>query len=124
MTVMDPDGSLDTWYLNQGDMFHPAGLPPHHIEVVDAPDLHFAIFFDQPTPGISAIALDQRVLREVPGCDVQRPHRRPARLPVPAPPPPPPAHQPDPLIVGRVNPWTPGYKALDTCLTSSFEARG
>ena len=30
----------------------------------------------------------------------------------------------DPLIVGRVNPLDPGYKALDTCLTSSFEARG
>ena len=51
MTVMDPDGSLDTWYLNEGDMYFIPRAYPHHIEVVDAPDLHFAIFFDQPTPG-------------------------------------------------------------------------
>ena len=40
---------------------------PHHIEVFDAPDLHFAIFFDQPTPGdigyrASASAYSREVL--------------------------------------------------------------
>jgi oxalate decarboxylase len=57
MTVMDPDGTLDTWYMNQGDMYFVPRAYPHHIEVVDAPDLHFAIFFDQPTPGTSATRL-------------------------------------------------------------------
>jgi oxalate decarboxylase len=67
MTVMDPDGSLDTWYLNRGDVYFVPRAYPHHIEVVDAPDLHFAIFFDQPTPGdigykASASAYSREVL--------------------------------------------------------------
>ncbi|MBS1693777.1 MAG: cupin domain-containing protein [Actinobacteria bacterium] len=51
MTVMNPDGSLDTWYLKQGDVYFVPTAYPHHIEVVDAPDIHFCIFFDQATPG-------------------------------------------------------------------------
>lgn len=51
MTVMDPDGALDTYYLKRGDMYFIPRAYPHHIEVVDAPDLHFCIFFDQPMPG-------------------------------------------------------------------------
>jgi oxalate decarboxylase len=50
MTVMNPDGGLDTWYLNQGDVYFIPRAYPHHIEVVDSPDIHFCIFFDQPTP--------------------------------------------------------------------------
>jgi oxalate decarboxylase len=67
MTVMDLDGTLDTWYMNQGDVYFVPRAYPHHIEVVDAPDLHFAIFFDQPTPGdigykASASAYSREVL--------------------------------------------------------------
>ncbi|MCH5645115.1 MULTISPECIES: cupin domain-containing protein [unclassified Gordonia (in: high G+C Gram-positive bacteria)] len=51
MTIMNPDGTLDTWYLQRGDVYFVPRAYPHHIEVVDAPDLHFLIFFDQPTPG-------------------------------------------------------------------------
>jgi oxalate decarboxylase len=51
MTVMDPDGTLDTWYLQQGDVYIVPRAYPHHIEVVDSPDIHFLIFFDQATPG-------------------------------------------------------------------------
>jgi oxalate decarboxylase len=51
MTVMDPDGSLDTYYLKEGDVYFIPRAYPHHIEVIDAPDIHFAIFFDQPMPG-------------------------------------------------------------------------
>ena len=51
MTVMDPDGTLDTWYLGRGDMYFVPRAYPHHIEVVNSPDIHFLIFFDQPTPG-------------------------------------------------------------------------
>ena len=67
MTVMDPDGTLDTWYLKKGDVYFIPRAYPHHIEVVDSPDIHFAIFFDQPTPGdigyrASASAYSREVL--------------------------------------------------------------
>jgi oxalate decarboxylase len=51
MTVMNPGGELDTWYLRQGDVYFIPRAYPHHIEVFDAPEMHFCIFFDQPTPG-------------------------------------------------------------------------
>lgn len=50
MTVMDPDGTLDTWHLKKGDVYFVPRAYPHHIEVFDAPEMHFLIFFDQPTP--------------------------------------------------------------------------
>ena len=67
MTVMDPDGTLDTWYMQPGDVYFIPRAYPHHIEVVDAPDIHFCIFFDQPTPGdigyrTSASAYSREVL--------------------------------------------------------------
>jgi oxalate decarboxylase len=67
MTVMDPDGTLDTWYLRQGDVYFIPRAYPHHIEVFDAPEWHFCIFFDQPTPGdigyrASASAYSRKVL--------------------------------------------------------------
>src|SRR4029079_10101675 len=37
MTVMDPDGTLDTWYLRDGDVYFIPRAYLHHIEVVDAP---------------------------------------------------------------------------------------
>ena len=51
MTVMDPDGSVDTWYMQQGDVYFIPRAYPHHIEVVGSDDIHFLVFFDQPTPG-------------------------------------------------------------------------
>jgi oxalate decarboxylase len=51
MTVMDPDGTVDTWHLNQGDVYFIPRAYPHHIEVIESPGWHFTIFFDQPTPG-------------------------------------------------------------------------
>ncbi len=67
MTVLDPDGTLDTWYLEEGDVYFIPRAYPHHIEVVDSPDIHFLIFFDQPTPGdigyrASASAYSREVL--------------------------------------------------------------
>lgn len=50
MTIMDPDGSLETYHPAQGEVYFVPRAYPHHIEVVDAPDIHFSIFFDQPTP--------------------------------------------------------------------------
>lgn len=67
MTVLDPDGTLDTWHLKEGDVYFIPRAYPHHIEVIDAPDLHFAIIFDQPMPGdigyrASASAYSREVL--------------------------------------------------------------
>ena len=67
MTVMDPDGTLDTWYLKEGDVYFIPRAYPHHIEVHSSPDIHFAIFFDQPMPGdigyrASASAYSREVL--------------------------------------------------------------
>ncbi|WP_431237013.1 cupin domain-containing protein [Mycolicibacterium aichiense] len=99
MTVMDPDGTLDTWYLEQGDMYFIPRAYPHHIEVVDAPDLHFAIFFDQPTPGdigyrASASAYSREVLAATFNVHIDDlPHF--------------PFTKADPLIVNRVNPLDP-----------------
>ncbi|WAJ43227.1 cupin domain-containing protein [Mycobacterium sp. Aquia_216] len=54
MTVMGPGGDLDTWYLREGDVYFVPRAYPHHIEVFsplsEAPEMHFCIFFDQPTP--------------------------------------------------------------------------
>jgi oxalate decarboxylase len=51
MTVMDPDGTVDTWYMRAGDVYFIPRAYPHHIEVVGSADIHFLVFFDQPTPG-------------------------------------------------------------------------
>jgi oxalate decarboxylase len=53
--------------MSRGDVYFIPRAYPHHIEVVDAPDLHFAIFFDQPTLGdigyrASASAYSREVL--------------------------------------------------------------
>ena len=96
MTVMDPDGSLDTYYLKGGDVYFIPRAYPHHIEVVDAPDIHFAIFFDQPMPGdigcrASASAYSREVLAATFNMHIDD-------LPVF------PFTKTDPLIVNRCNP--------------------
>ncbi|WP_216917985.1 cupin domain-containing protein [Nocardia noduli] len=50
MTIMDPDGTLDTYVVNEGEVYFVPRAYPHHIEVIDAPRVHLLIFFDQPTP--------------------------------------------------------------------------
>jgi oxalate decarboxylase len=50
MTIMDPDGALDTYTVHEGEVYFVPRAYPHHIEVVDAPEIHLLIFFDQPTP--------------------------------------------------------------------------
>jgi oxalate decarboxylase len=51
MTIMNPDGALDTYTVNEGEVYFIPRAYPHHIEVLDAPQIHLLIFFDQPTPG-------------------------------------------------------------------------
>ncbi|HEX9833996.1 MAG TPA: cupin, partial [Mycobacterium sp.] len=72
---------------------------PHHIEVVDAPDIHFAIFFDQPMPGdigyrASASAYSREVLAATFNMHIDD-------LPAF------PFTKTDPLIVNRCNPVDP-----------------
>ncbi|KAJ5166607.1 RmlC-like cupin [Penicillium canariense] len=50
MTIMDPDGSTDTYLLQQGDMYYVPTASPHQIEVLGSDRIHFLIFFDQPNP--------------------------------------------------------------------------
>ncbi|HET6733322.1 cupin domain-containing protein [Mycobacterium sp.] len=96
MTVMDPDGSLDTWYMKEGDAYFIPRAYPHHIEVVDSPDWHFLIFFDQPFPAdigyrASASAYTREVLAATFNTHIDDLPDFPF---TPA----------DPLIVNRINP--------------------
>ncbi len=84
MTVMEPGRQRwtpGTWH--EGDVYFIPRAYPHHIEVVDAPEMHFAIFFDQPMPGdIGYRASISAYSTRGAGRDVQHAHRRPAELPV------------------------------------------
>ncbi|MGE2720452.1 cupin domain-containing protein [Mycolicibacterium celeriflavum] len=67
MTIMNPDGTLDTWALTTGDMYFIPRAYPHHIENIGSQDWHFLIFFDQPFPAdigyrASASAYSREVL--------------------------------------------------------------
>jgi oxalate decarboxylase len=50
MSVMDPDASVDTFILEEGDVYFIPASYPHQIEIVGGKDIHFLIFFDQPMP--------------------------------------------------------------------------
>lgn len=99
MSILDPDGSVDTYYLEPGDAYFVPRAYPHQIEVVGDEPIHFCIFFDQPTPGdigyrASASAFSPRVLASVFGVEEADLPRFPF-TPV------------DPLIVSRENPVDP-----------------
>lgn len=99
MTIMDPGGATDTYELSPGDVYFVPRAYPHQIEVLGEEEIHFLVFFDQPTPGdigyrASASAYSREVLAATLGVEL-------AALPqlpfTPA----------DPLIVDRVNPRDP-----------------
>ncbi|BBY67219.1 cupin domain-containing protein [Mycolicibacterium helvum] len=99
MTIMNPDGTLDTWNLTTGDMYFIPRAYPHHIENIGTDDWHFLIFFDQPFPAdigfkASASAYSREVLAATFNTHIDD---LPAFPFTPA----------DPLIVSRIN-------ALDT----------
>ncbi|ORX35467.1 RmlC-like cupin domain-containing protein [Kockovaella imperatae] len=52
MTILDPDGSTDTYTLKPGDTYYIPPAYPHQIEVLPegGDHIHFCIFFDQPMP--------------------------------------------------------------------------
>jgi oxalate decarboxylase len=51
MTILDPDGSADTFTIGAGDTYFIPKAYPHHIENVGRGPLHLLIFFDQVSPG-------------------------------------------------------------------------
>ncbi|CZR50990.1 uncharacterized protein PAC_00865 [Phialocephala subalpina] len=96
MSVMDPDGSLDTYYLKPGDCYFIPAAYPHQIECVEGDEIHFVIFFDQPMPQdvgyrTSATAMSREVLAATFGIKEMDLPTFPVTVK-------------DPLIVGRKNP--------------------
>lgn len=99
MRILDPDNSLDEYLLGPGDMYFVPRAFPHHIEVIGDEDIHFLIFFDQPTPGdIGYRATASAFSREVLSASFAIPERELPQFPfTPV----------DPLIVGKANPSDP-----------------
>ncbi|WP_315388798.1 cupin domain-containing protein [uncultured Stenotrophomonas sp.] len=98
MSILDPDGSVDTYLLQPGDVYFIPRAYPHQIEVLGE-DVHFLVFFDQPTPGdvgyrLAATAFAPGVLAATFGVDA-------AALPTF------PRTVHDPLIVARRNALDP-----------------
>ncbi|MDR3663516.1 MAG: cupin domain-containing protein [Mycobacterium sp.] len=96
MTIMNPDGGLDTWTLTTGDMYFIPAAYPHHIENIGTGDWHFLIFFDQPFPAdiglrASASAYTREVLAAAFNTHIDDLPKFPF---TPA----------DPLVVSRTNP--------------------
>jgi oxalate decarboxylase len=99
MTVLDPNGALDTYSLKSGDVYFVPRAYPHHIEDLGHGAFEFLIFFDQPTPG----DIGYRAATGVYDRDVLAAAFRtdPDALPMF------PRTPMDPLLVPRVNPLDP-----------------
>lgn len=51
MSIMSPNGNVDTYIMNEGDIYFIPKAYPHHIENLTNNDLRLMIFFDQSLPG-------------------------------------------------------------------------
>jgi oxalate decarboxylase len=94
--IMDPDGSVDTYYLQPGDVYFVPAAYPHQIEYIGDEEIHFVIFFDQPMPQdvgyrTSATAFSKEVLAATFEVAADKLPTFPMTVT-------------DPLIVGRKNP--------------------
>jgi oxalate decarboxylase len=49
VSVLDSGSKFASFVVRTGDVYFVPTAYPHHIEVFDAPEMHFCIFFDQPT---------------------------------------------------------------------------
>ncbi|MBA8878322.1 cupin domain-containing protein [Phyllobacterium myrsinacearum] len=96
MTILDPDGSSDTYEIHAGDTYFIPRAYPHHIENLGAETLHILIFFDQSIPGdIGYRAVANGFSPEVIACGLGVSS---SSLPVF------PKDEHDPLIIERINP--------------------
>lgn len=50
MSILSPDGKVDTYEMTAGDIYFIPRAYPHHIENLGDDDLKILIFFDQPMP--------------------------------------------------------------------------
>jgi len=99
MTILDPDGRLDTYLLDPGDVYFVPPSYPHHIEVIGDDDIHFLVFFDQATPAdIGYRAAASAYSPEVLAATFSVPLANWPTLPLTA---------DDPLIVAKQNPSDP-----------------
>ena len=93
MRVLDPDGTLDEYLLEPGDVYFVPRAYPHHIETMSEEQLQFQIFFDQAMPGdIGYRATASAFSREVLAASFGIPERELPTFPVTG---------TDPLIVPR-----------------------
>lgn len=99
MSILDPDGTVDTYELGPGDVYFVPRAFPHQIEVISDEEIHFLIFFDQPTPGDIGYRASASVFsREVLAASFGVPQSQLPQFPfTPI----------DPLIVSRPNPVDP-----------------
>lgn len=99
MTVLDPDGTTDTYELEAGDLYFIPPAFPHHIEDIGDGDFHFLVFFDRPMPAdIGYRASGSLASKAVTAATLGlRPDEMPDLPPTPE----------DPLIVARDNPVDP-----------------
>lgn len=51
MTLLSPNGDVDTYTLKKGDVYFIPKAYPHHIENLGKGELHILVFFNQHTPG-------------------------------------------------------------------------
>lgn len=51
MSILNPSGNIDTYVMEEGDIYFIPKAYPHHIENIDdSQDLHVLVFFDQGMP--------------------------------------------------------------------------
>lgn len=50
MSILSPSGDVDTYIMEEGDIYFIPKAYPHHIENLSEKDLHLLIFFDQGMP--------------------------------------------------------------------------
>ncbi len=51
MSILSPNGDVDTYEMNEGDLYFIPKAYPHHIENLTLQPLNLLIFFDQGMPG-------------------------------------------------------------------------
>jgi oxalate decarboxylase len=99
MTILDPDGSTDTYGIGPGDLYFIPRAYPHHIETTAREVLHILVFFDNPAPGdIGFRTLVGAFSRDTLAATLGVAEAALPDFPF---------AEDDPLIVGRINPVDP-----------------